>query len=251
MVSYGIFVGIIAFVVNFLLLLGTNRLVNSPSRFGFVALGALMGALHTAICTASGFLVFSGFAWNVFALFLSGILAFGPAFGKCLLYGILSMALTGLTAGTGGGLWMNLCGAIGILFLCFRLVQQRREVQDLMPVELTYGQEKVCIWALRDTGNNLKDPISGQSVLIVGPKVAEKLVGLTQKQLEHPVEAVGDLPGLRLIPFHTIGQSTGLLLGMRLPSIKIGKWVGSSIVAFAPYGLGDKQLYQGLTGVYL
>ena len=117
-----------------------------------------------------------------------------------------------------------------------------------MPVELNYKGQKVCVWALHDTGNSLKDPITGNPVLVVGPKVAERLVGLTQNQLENPIDAVGDIPGLRLIPYHTVGQDKGILLGIRLPNIKIGKWQGSSVVAFAPCGLGEKQTYQALTG---
>ena len=146
---------------------------------------------------------------------------------------------------------MGLTGAVGIFFLCIRLVEQRNVGSELMPVELHYEMERVSIWALRDTGNSLKDPITGNPVLVVGPKVAEKLLGLTQEQLENPVESVGVLPGLRLIPYRTVGCPNGLLLGMRLPNIKIGNWQGSSIVAFAPYGLGERQTYQALTGGYL
>lgn len=254
MAIYVILVGIISFTVNFLLLLGTNRLLGASSNLPAVTVGAVVSALHNAFCTATGFQFLTGFLWNIFFLILSGVLAFGFSFravGKCLLYVLLSMALSWLTMGTGGGLWMGLAGAIGIFFLCIRLVAQKREEQDLMPVELTYQNEKVCIWALRDTGNVLKDPISGNPVLVVGPKVAAKLVGLTQRQLENPVESVGDIPGLRLIPYHTVGKENGLLLGMRLPCIKIGKWQGSTVVAFAPCGLGERQAYQALTGGYV
>ncbi len=251
MAIYSVLVGMVSFAVNFLLLLGTNRLLGAISNLRSIVCGAALGAFHSVLCTATGFRLFGGFLWNIFFLFFSGIVAFGlsvHSFGKCLLYILLSMALSWLTAGTGGGIWMGLSGALGIFFLCVRLVGQKRKGSELMPVELNYQNEKVCIWALRDTGNGLKDPISGKPVLVVGPKVAQKLVGLSQKQLENPVESVGDLPGLRLIPYRTVGQNKGLLLGMRLANIKIGKWQGSSIVAFAPCGLGERQNYQALTG---
>lgn len=251
MAVYCILVGFVSFAVNFLLLLGTNRLLGATSNFYNLGLGAAVGALHSLICTATGFRLLDGFLWNVCFLFLTGFAGFGPkvsSIGKCFLFALLSMALSWLTAGTGGGLWMGLCGAGAIFFLCVRLVGQKSESQSLMPVELQYQNERVSIWALRDTGNDLKDPISGNPVLVVGPKVAQRLVGLTQTQLENPVESVGDMPGLRLIPYRTVGKSNGLLLGMRLTDIKIGKWQGSSIVAFAPCGLGEGQTYQALTG---
>ncbi len=251
MVIYSILVGIVSFAVHFLLLLGTNRLLGAASKLSRIGFGAIVGAFHSVLCTITGFRLLSGFIWNILFLFISGFAAFSfsvGSFGKCLLYILLSMSLSWLTAGTGGGLWMGLTGAVGIFFLCIKLMQHNREGSDLMPVELNYQNERVCIWALRDTGNTLKDPISGNPVLVVGPKVAARLLGLTQKQLDNPVEAVGDMPGLRLIPYHTVGKENGLLLGIRLPNIKIGKWQGSCVVAFAPCGLGHRQAYQALTG---
>lgn len=251
MAIYVVLVGISTFAVNFLLLLGTNRLLVANSSLLRMLLGALLGAIHSMLCTATDFQLCGGFAWNILFLFVSGLLAFGlnyQAIGKCMLYVVLSMALSWLVAGTGGGIWMDLMGAVGIFFLCVKLVGQKREEEGLLPVELSYRDEKVSIWALRDTGNGLKDPISGNPVLVVGPKVATRLMGLTQAQLENPVEAVGDLPGLRLIPYRTVGKNNGFLLGMRLSNIKIGDWQGSSIVAFAPCGLGEQQAYQALTG---
>lgn len=251
MVVFGMMVGIVSFAVNILLLLGTNRLLCGPGKFRSIVFGAAVGALHSAICTLSGFRFLNGFLWNLVFLLLSGCVAFGvsvASFGNCLLYILLSMALSWLTAGTGGGLWMGVAGAVGIFFLCARLMDQKQTGRDLLPVELHYNCERVCIWALRDSGNCLRDPISGNPVLVVGPKVAAKLFGLTQKQLENPVDSLPDLPGFRLIPFRTVGRENGMLLGMRLPMIRIGNWQGSSIVAFAPCGLGDGHTYQALTG---
>ena len=251
MVLYCILVGILSFVVNSLLLLGTNRLMNDLSRLRYIAIGAIIGAAHNVVCVATEFQVLGGTAWYLAVLFLSGTVAFGisvNAVGKSLLYMLLSMALSWLTAGSGGGIWIGLAGAVFIFFLCMRLVEQKKESGSLTSVELNYQNNRVCIWALRDTGNKLIDPLSGNPVLVVGPKVAEKLLGLTKQQLEHPIESIGHLPGLRLIPYRTVGQNNGLLLGVRLPEIRIGGWRGSLVVAFAPCGLGENQTYQGLIG---
>ena len=60
--------------------------------------------------------------------------------------------------------------------------------------------------------------------------------------------ATGQYPGLRLIPYRTIGQSAGFLAAMRMENVKIGKWQGSRLVAFAPAGLDAEETYQALTG---
>ena len=251
---YVALVGMVAFCVNYLLLLGTNRIIGAISNLHSIGLGALVCMIHSMLCTASGFAWFSGFHWNLLCLILCAILAYGlkkQTLKKGGVYILLSMALSWLTAGTGGGMWMAMLGAVSIFSLCVSLSNRKSESHDLMPVELQYKQERVSVWALRDTGNTLSDPLSGNPVLIVGPDVAARLLGLTQWQLENPVESLQALPGLRLIPYHTIGQSRGLLLGMRLHNIKIGPWQGSSLVAFAPYGLGEGKIYQALTGGYV
>lgn len=251
MAVYAVLVGAVSYAVNFMLLLGTNRLLEERSNLPAIGIGALIGGLHSGLCVLTKFHYFAGSLWNVIVLFGSALVSFGVhkhTVGKCVLFVLLSVSLSWLTAGTGGGVWMHLIGGAGILFLCITLVRKNKSARDLLPVELTYKDEKISLWALQDTGNTLRDPISGNPVLIVGPKVAQRLVGLTQQQLENPVESLGCLPGLRLIPYHTVGTSKGLLLGMRIPHTKIGKWQGSSIVAFAPCGLGERQNYQALTG---
>ena len=58
---------------------------------------------------------------------------------------------------------------------------------------------------------------------------------------------MGALPGLRLIPFCTVGSQNGLMLAMRFKKVKIGAWQGSALVAFAPEGL-ENTGYPGITG---
>ena len=115
-------------------------------------------------------------------------------------------------------------------------------------MELNYGDQKVKLTALQDTGNTLRDPVTGNSVLVVAGTVAQRLLGLTESQLRNPVESVGTVPGLRLISYRAVGQPGGMLLALRLPQVKIGKWQGSSLVAFAPDGLSVDGSYQALTG---
>ena len=102
--------------------------------------------------------------------------------------------------------------------------------------------------ALRDTGNTLKDPVTGADVLVVAQQVAEQITGLNSQQLSNPVESIGVIPGLRLIPYRTVGQSGGMLLALRIQKVKIGKQWGSRLVAFAPNGLCADGRYQALTG---
>lgn len=254
MIVQQILVGILAFLVNVLLLLGTNKLLGCSNRPLHNIVGAGIAVLHSEACLLSGFHFLSSFFWNVVCMLTTALVAFGlerQSIVKCGIFILLKMALSWLAVGAGGGLWMPLFGAFAIFFLCGFVFREQRHAKPMLPVELHYGENNIRIWALRDTGNTLRDPITGKPVLIIGPKVATKLTGLTQKQLENPVETMGVLPGLRLIPYETVGTQNGLLLGLKLANTKIGKWQGSSLVAFAPRGFGEHQAYQGLTGGYL
>ena len=97
-------------------------------------------------------------------------------------------------------------------------------------------------------GNTLRDPITGEPVLVVAGSVGQRLTGLTEDQLRTPLETLArrPIPGLRLIPYRAVGQSGGMLLGVRMDKVSVGSRQGSAIVAFAPEGLGGEGLYQAL-----
>ena len=122
--------------------------------------------------------------------------------------------------------------------------------REYVPVELNWKGKKQQLLALWDTGNSLRDPVTGQSVLIVDASVADTLLGLTQQQLLSPVETVaaGIFPGLRLVPYRSVGQPGGMLAALRMENVKIDRWQGSTLVAFAPAGLDAEGTYQALTG---
>ena len=240
--------GILAAFVNFLLLLGTNRLLGSPSPILRALLAAMFAGIYSALCIVDGFAFLGRVFFRVLMLLGLSVIAYGckkHQLQKGSIFALLHMALSWLSLGAGGGAWTPLFAATGILFLCSWSTPA--QTQRFIPVELTYDDVTLKILALKDTGNCLKDPVTGRSVLVISPKVAEKLTGLTQGQLKDPVGTMGAIPGLRLIPFSTVGNKNGLMLAMRFKNVKIGAWQGSALVAFAPEGLENMD-YQGITG---
>ena len=150
--------------------------------------------------------------------------------------------------GIGKGGIMGIVSAAGVIcLLCCIGFRGKLGGTSYVPVELNYADRHIVLTALQDTGNTLRDPVTGQQVLVIGADAANKLIGLTKSQLQTPVESVNAIPGLRLIPYHSVG-SNGFLLAMRLSNVKIGSWQGSTLVAFAPEGLSGEGAYQALTG---
>ena len=117
-------------------------------------------------------------------------------------------------------------------------------------MELCYSGKKLRLLALRDTGNMLRDPITGEAVLVVDADAGQTLLGLTLDQLEDPIGAVASasVPGLRLLPYRSIGSPQGMLAAIRLDNTKIGDFRGSTVVAFAPQKLDSEGIYRALTG---
>ena len=120
--------------------------------------------------------------------------------------------------------------------------------RSFLPLEISDGEKTIRLTALIDSGNTLRDPVSGEEVLVVGPEEAQCLTGLSRKQLSAPMDTLSFrvVPGLRLIPYRAVGGS-GMLLAKRFPQVRLGNRTGSALVAFAPHHLGDGT-YQALAG---
>ena len=241
------------FLVDFLLLLGTNRLTGHPPGLKRAAGASILGGLYAGVCILPGFSFLGNTLWRLASLALMSMIAFGMqknSIRRGTVFVFLSMALGGVAVGLGrGGFWSVLLSAGGVCMLCLVGFRGKLTQQRYVPVTITCGARTVALTALVDTGNTLRDPISGFPVVVVDETVAGKLCQLTRNQIAHPVETLGSvkLPGLRLIPYSAVGQSTGMLLGIRADRVQVEGKTGKYIVAFAAQNLGHGQ-YQALTG---
>lgn len=239
------------FLIDFLLLLASARLCGYPARLRRILLSAALGAVYATCCLLPGFSFLGNILWRMVSLGLMAVIAYGvslSALRRGLVFAFLSLALGGAALGLEKGGFLGLVCAAGVVcLLCCMGFRGRIGGSTYLPVELSYGQKNLHLTALQDTGNTLRDPITGTDVLVVGADVAGALVGLTREQLQNPVESIGALPGLCLVPYHSVGKSS-FLLAMRLKNVKIGSWRGNSLVAFAPEGLSREGAYQALTG---
>ena len=248
---YLVWVGAMNAVVNLLLLLCTDRLSGYATNYGRTISAAILGGVYAGACLLPGFHFLGNFIWRIVSFGLIALAAYGMSadtFRKGLVFAFLSLALSGamenIEKGNGSG---GIAIAVILLILSYFGFGGRRDGTGYVPIELNYMGKLLRLTALQDTGNTLRDPITGRPVLVVGADAAHKLTGLTKEQLQNPVETMGAIPGLQLIPYSSV-DSRGFLLALRLQNVRIGKWQGSSLVAFAPEGLGSEGAYQALTG---
>ena len=242
------------FLVDFLLLLGTNRLSGFPAAPGRCALAAVFGRIYAGCCLLPGFRFLGNLLWRCVSLCLMAAVAFGfrrDAVKRGGVFLLLSLSLGGMAlCFTRQNFAALTLGAAGVWLLCRVAFGDGAVGREYVPVTLSYQGRTASFTALRDTGNTLHDPITGEPVLVVSGQIGEALTGLTQRELASPLEtlAARPLPGLRLIPYHAVGNPGGLLLAMRFPGAMVGKKQQNVLVAFAAEGLGHTGMYQALTG---
>lgn len=237
------------FLVDFLLLMGANRLAGFPHAPLRCALAGGISGIYGGLCLKYSFL--GMFLWYFLILVLVTAVAYGfsvTMLRRGALFILLRLAVCGIASGSRG---MGLLAAAAVVMLmCLLGFGGRAYGREYIPVELCYNGKKIRLLALRDTGNMLRDPITGQGVLVVDAQAGQTLLGLTLDQLEDPIGAVASasVPGLRLLPYRSIGSPQGMLAAIRLDNTKIGDFRGSTVVAFAPQSLDSEGIYRGLTG---
>lgn len=235
-------------VINYFILIATAKLCALPlMRLRFVG-AAASGALYSVLLLLPelGFLatpltkiclgaVMTLIAFGstrrllrVFAAFLAVSAAFGGfVFAASLLAGVdldrglyidISMRV----------LVLSFAMCYFALTLVFRRLGRRSE-RETAEVKIVHGGKEVGFIALRDTGNELFDPVSGLPVMIADISAVKELfpesaaVFLKQGAPQF-LELLGEYNlKFRLVPFHTVGTETALLPVFRPEAIYVNR----------------------------
>lgn len=246
-------VAVLNFFVDFLLILGTNRLSGFPPDWRRSLLASAVGGIYGGACLIPEFRFLGSFLWRTVALMIMALIAFGwnrSLVQRSGVFLLLCMALGGIASGMGKGNIRMLLVSVGLMWVLCR-VSFRAGVgqREYIPVTLRWEDRDMTVIALKDTGNTLHDPLTGEQVLVAGADVGIRLLGLSRHQLQHPVEtmASGVITGLRLIPYHAVGQPGSMLLAVRFTYAQVGGREAKPLVAFAPDQIAGG-MYQMLAG---
>ena len=124
---------------------------------------------------------------------------------------------------------------------------------DLVELELELDGRKTILHALRDTGNTLRDPMTGQQVLVAGRQVLRRLLPELQSIPADSTELLTRLseryPHLRfrLVLYEAVGTENGMLPAVRC-RIRTGKKQGTVLVAFSNTDLSAQGQFEALMG---
>ena len=201
------------FMMDVILLGVTGRMLKYSASFGCIVLGAAAGAFLTCLIVCIPipyapvkFILFHGlpgvamigiglgirgvgeFARAWVLLYICGFLTGGvfQFLGQYVRIGSFFIILAGLSFLAVSGIWSL-------------LVYLARQSHYRCQVVLRKGPRSRRVQALIDTGNCLKDDITGKPVSIIDKKVAEELY------------EGNDLTGIRYIPYHSIGKAEGVM----------------------------------------
>lgn len=201
------------FLMDFLLLLITKKVLRAAGSMGRMLLAAAAGSLLTCVVVVIRLphpLLKYGIFWGLIpgAMLLAGIrLRTKSAFAR----GMLALYISGVLV---GGIFTCLRQyvQVGSLFFALAVVSYYLASASLKflsmlfhfgevhcTVTLFYNGKSCEGDAIIDTGNHLRDPVTGKAVSIVSKDFAQELLGSVQ------------LEEMRRIPYRTIGKGTGTL----------------------------------------
>ncbi len=272
------------FIMDYFILYMTSKILYykkaiRPRRMLLrIGLSSSVGVIYTVI---SVLLLHSALSLFLFKAILSLVMVYVAFYPKNL-HQILKSAgcFYGVTLLSGGAA-MVVVGETGsghYLFLVFAIVtvvgdsilkslrQHRTMEKWSVDLYIQFEDEGVWIPALVDSGNELKDPCSGQPVLVVElgavasilPAHIVTLLENTEEEALFSREIVERMDTwatkLRLIPFASLGCKSGLLVGFRAAVVRIRTGDGKCIeqhnrtVCLCAQTLSAEGLYKGLLG---
>lgn len=204
---------LVNFMMDYILLLIVKKMLKCSATHGNICLGALVGSLLTCIVVILS-IPYAFVKFVLFHMFVNTcMIRVGlkiktiPSFVKALIMLYIGGFLLG-----GIMEYLRQYVRIGSLFLVVAIVSYymvlgiwkfvsyiQRWNQSRCKVDLYLNNKVYQVKALIDTGNSLRDPISGQPVSVLEQKIAKKL--LEEKKEKN----------FRYVPYRTIGKSNGVL----------------------------------------
>lgn len=211
-------------LLNLILLMFTLIMMGRRIRFIRLLIAALLGGALSVIPIIAGInygIFYILFVWITGLLMVIAALGGGKISEQMtgtMYFYVLSFVWNKLIAGlekiVGIGYVVGILTAIimgiAIVYLCVKKKKEKR--QTIYEVQIARQGRKVSIKALLDTGNALREPISGRPVSIIEKEAYEEL------HCEETQEKC------RAIPYHSIGREHGMMKGIEVDELVI--WEG-------------------------
>ena len=278
--------------MNYIILFATGLINRVKIKAWKLFVASLIGGVYSILSFAPVLEIYTNFLFKVILSVVMVYISFHPqnvkqlfkelivfylvsfAFGGCafaLLYFIKPqdiLARNGVLTGTYPIKIALLGGIVGfvIVNIAFKVVKGKLSKKDMFcNVSIFINGKEKQIKAFIDTGNLLKDPISGIPVIVVEVSELEEMIpkeivkNLNEILQGKDTKVLTEIPEdyklkFRIIPFSSLGKQNGLLLGFIADKVMINLEETKSELSNIIIGIYEKNLtknglYTGLVGI--
>ena len=248
--------------MNYIILFATGYIMKIKMKQIRIVTSSLLGGIYAVVAYLEILPIYSNFSMKIILSVLMVYIAFKPngvknlfkqltifyltsfAFGGCafaLLYFVKPQNIlmrNGVYVGTYPIKIALLGGIIGfiITYIAFKIVKTKLHKKDMIyNIQIDIGKKSIKLKAMLDTGNLLKEPISGIPVVVVEKSKLyevlptklldniDKIIGGDGDTLLDQIEEKEYLTRFRMIPFSSVGKQNGLMLGFKADQVVIYK----------------------------
>ena len=151
-----------------------------------------------------------------------------------------------------------------LLNIAFKIIKNRMSKKDMFcKIRLAYDNKEANLNAIIDSGNMLREPITGTSVVVIEK---DKLTDIIEDEIlnnlskiiagEFEIQSERYMSKFRLIPFSSLGKQNGMLLGFKPDWLEIefdgmNKKIEKVIIGIYDKEITKNGVYQGIVGLDL
>lgn len=242
--------------MNYIILFATAYITKTKIKHIRLFVSSLLGAIYAILTYTGIFPLYSNFAVKVILSICMVYIAFAPKniknmLKKLILFYLISFTLggcafallyiirpqdifmkNGVYIGTYPIKIIFLAGIIGfvITYLSFSSVKNKISKKELIyQIDIKICGRNLVTKVILDTGNMLKEPISGAPVILIERDILKNIL---PDNLLNNIENIlgGDEKNsidieyrnrLRVIPFSSIGKDNGIMVGIKSDEVKV------------------------------
>lgn len=278
--------------MNFIILFATGIINKTQIRYRRIFFASLLGGVYAVVAYMKMLEIYSNMLVKIILSICMVYIAFRSEKIKILFRQLLIFYLTSFTFGgvsfallyfvkpqnifMRNGVYTGvypikivlISGIIGfaVLIIAFKVIKGRINKNNMYcQIKINLFENYKTVKGVIDTGNFLKDPITGVPVIIVEK---ESLTGFINKDIIDNVEKIinGSIneqidintysSRIRLIPFSSLGRKNGLLLGISVDSVEIefeevSRKIENVIIGIYNDVLSSTKKYNALVGLEL
>lgn len=268
-------------LMNYIILFTTGFIQKMQMRQIRIIISSIFGGVYAILVYLNVIPIYSNIFMKILLSVIMIYIAFNPQNIKKMLKTILLFYLTsfvmggcalallyiinpkgikvenGVLVGTYPMKITIIAGVIGfvIVQVAFYINKRQLNKKDMFAIlEISINKRKAEMKAYIDSGNMLKEPITKLPVIIVEKEKVENLVNIDLEKVLGGDEENIEKTKFRIIPFNSIGQQNGMLIGVKSDFVKVKFDDTERYIEDVIIGIYDKKInknYSALIGLEL